>query len=43
VPLARAITAPSALIKPCAKQIVLPVLIASHSTASHWPICALPM
>src|SRR5215831_4837934 len=42
VPLARAMTASSALIRLCAKQMVLPVLITSHSTASHCPICALP-
>ena len=42
VPLARAITAPSALTRHCAKQIVLPVLITSLSIASHWPISAEP-
>src|SRR5213079_1468078 len=29
--------------KLCAKQIVLPVLITSGSTASHCPTCAVPM
>jgi hypothetical protein len=43
VPLARAITTSSALIRLCAKQIVLPVLITSVSTASHCPTWALPM
>src|SRR6266404_7985944 len=43
VPLARAITTSSALIKLCAKQIVLPVLITSVSTVSHCPTCAVPM
>jgi len=41
-PLARAITAPSAFARHCAKQIVLPVLMTSLSTASHWPISAEP-
>ena len=40
VALARAMTTPSAFIKHCAKQIVLPVLITSVSTASHCPTCA---
>src|SRR3954470_10891906 len=43
VALARAITAPSAFTKHCAKQSVLPVLITSVSTVSHCPICALEM
>src|SRR5664280_1264010 len=43
VALARAITTPSALMRLCAKQIVLPVLITSDSTASHCPTCAVPM
>ena len=42
-PLARAITASSALTRHCAKQSVLPVLITSLSTASHCPIWAVPM
>jgi hypothetical protein len=33
----------SALTRLCAKQIVLPVLITSLSTASHCPICAMPV
>src|SRR6185503_13595508 len=43
VALARAMTTSSALTKHCAKQIVLPVLITSGSTASHCPTRALPM
>ena len=43
VPLARAMTMSSALIRHCAKQIVLPVLITSLSTASHCPTFAEPM
>jgi hypothetical protein len=42
VPLARAITVSSALIRLCAKQIVLPVLITSLSIEHHWPISAEP-
>jgi DNA-binding transcriptional LysR family regulator len=41
VPLARAITAPSAFTRHCAKQSVLPVLMTSVSTVSHCPTCAL--
>ncbi len=43
VALARAMTTSSALIRLCAKQIVLPVLITSVSTVSHCPIWALLM
>ena len=43
VALARPITTSSALMRLCAKQIVLPVLITSLSTASHCPTCAVPM
>ena len=43
VALARAITTSSALIRLCAKQIVLPVLITSDSTVSYCPTCAVPM
>ena len=42
VPLARAITTSSALIRLCAKQIVRPVRITSLSTASHCPTFAVP-
>ena len=43
VALARAIGAPSAFTKHCAKHSVPPVLITSLSTVSHSPICALSM